>query len=395
MPRPVVLCFVSYFAPGFKAGGPIRSLLGLFGNLGADFDFRVVTRNHDLGVPQPYVGRDPGEWYEAGGARVTYLRRPCWNPVVLVRIVRTVRPDLIFIHSGFDPAISIMPMLLRRTGFIDRRIPVLIAPHGELAASALGFKGGKKALYSCFARLAGVYRGVFWLATDASEAAMISAHWGAGAKVLVASSLPPKRASTGSPARPRKVAGGVRLVFLSRIVPMKNLVGALDALRDVRSAVVFDIYGSQEDRDYWSECERRIQLLPANVRVAYRGVVRPDEVAGVLSSYDVFFLPTLGENFGYAILEALLAGCPLIISDRTPWRDLAGSGAGFDLPLERQGALAAAVEAFAAMDDEAFRVWSDRARRLGEDYCGRADLVAAARSALETAMAVSPGAAPR
>jgi glycosyltransferase involved in cell wall biosynthesis len=42
----------------------------------------------------------------------------------------------------------------------------------------------------------------------------------------------------------------------------------------------------------------------------------------------------LSENFGHVMVEALSAGCPLIISDRTPWRDLETKHIGWDLPLD-------------------------------------------------------------
>ena len=41
------------------------------------------------------------------------------------------------------------------------------------------------------------------------------------------------------------------------------------------------------------------------------------------------------DSFGHVILEALSAGLPVIISDQTPWRDLASKQTGWDLPLEQ------------------------------------------------------------
>jgi glycosyltransferase involved in cell wall biosynthesis len=52
-----------------------------------------------------------------------------------------------------------------------------------------------------------------------------------------------------------------------------------------------------------------------------------------LAAHDLFFLPTRGENFGHAIYEALASGIPVLISDRTPWRNLESLGVGWDLPL--------------------------------------------------------------
>ena len=47
-------------------------------------------------------------------------------------------------------------------------------------------------------------------------------------------------------------------------------------------------------------------------------------------------LPTLGENFGHVIVEAWTAGCPVLVSDRTPWRQLASHGVGWDVALDHR-----------------------------------------------------------
>ena len=63
-------------------------------------------------------------------------------------------------------------------------------------------------------------------------------------------------------------------------------------------------------------------------------MLSPDKVIDTLVSYDLFFLPTLGENYGHAIVEALCAGLPVLISDTTPWRKLSEINIGWDIPLE-------------------------------------------------------------
>jgi glycosyltransferase involved in cell wall biosynthesis len=150
---------------------------------------------------------------------------------------------------------------------------------------------------------------------------------------------------------------------------MKNLEGALRILAMTSMPIILDIYGNQESAAYWKECERLMHELPPHVTVTYHGNVPSDDVITVMASYDLFFLPTLGESFGHVILEALLAGCPVLISDRTPWRQLKEKHAGYELSLDRPEAFAETLEKFAAMDDAQFREWSDAAARLGRVYC--------------------------
>ncbi|MEQ1802922.1 MAG: glycosyltransferase family 4 protein [Gammaproteobacteria bacterium] len=389
-----VLCFASWYLPGFRAGGPVRSLMRLCEWLKDDFDFRIVTRNCDLGHPEPYADKLPDVWYPAGGTPVTYLPKPHWSPGRLRRIVRECQADLLYFHSFLDPSLVAMPLALRRLGLLGPRTPVLVAPRGEFSPGALGLKKNRKVAWLRFVRLLQLFENVSWQATDENEAALIRSLWGRQARVLIAPNLPPKVDAGDEPARQAKLAGALRLVFLSRISPMKNLQDVLSALAAVRQPVSLDIYGTTEDATYWRECEQQIGRLPASVTVRYRGPVQPEQVIAVLAGYDVFILPTLGENFGHVILEALLAGCPLLISDRTPWRDLAARGIGFDLPLGRPAAFGEAIGRFAAMDGTEFGAWSRAAREAGLRYCHNADLARVTREVLAAAMDRFAGARP-
>ena len=101
-------------------------------------------------------------------------------------------------------------------------------------------------------------------------------------------------------------------------------------------------------------------------------------------------LPSLGENFGYVILEALIAGCPILISDRSPWRDLPQKFAGYDLSLDCPSEFGKAIERFAEMDSAEFSRWSRGARSLGVAYCRNKALLEPMRAMLNGAISRSP-----
>ncbi|UUZ68378.1 glycosyltransferase [Polaromonas sp. P2-4] len=146
--------------------------------------------------------------------------------------------------------------------------------------------------------------------------------------IHIAPNLPGESGGTGPAGKrvPRLAGQPLRVCFLSRIAPMKNLDYALRVLAQVREPVRFSIYGPQEDVAYWLECQRLIDALPANIAVEVRGSVEHQHVATALTQHDLFFLPTRGENFGHVIHEALRAGMPVLISDQTPWRHLEQRG---------------------------------------------------------------------
>lgn len=155
-----------------------------------------------------------------------------------------------------------------------------------------------------------------------------------------------------------KEVGAVKCIFIARIVPIKNLLFLLRALKEMRSGVDLTVVGPVEDKAYWNECLREIEGLPPNIRVNYLGPTRNNELMPILRQHHVFVLPTTGENFGHSIFEALLAGRPVLISDQTPWLGLMVEKAGWDLPLKDPAGFAHALEAAAQWDQADFDEWA-------------------------------------
>lgn len=71
--KPKILTFVSYYLPGYKAGGPLRTIANMVEHLGNDFEFWIVTRDRDLGDTVPYADVIINEWNDVHGAKVFYL----------------------------------------------------------------------------------------------------------------------------------------------------------------------------------------------------------------------------------------------------------------------------------------------------------------------------------
>ena len=77
-------------------------------------------------------------------------------------------------------------------------------------------------------------------------------------------------------------------------------------------------------------------------------------VGKVMGEYDLFFFPTLGENYGHVIVEALSQGTPILIADTTPWRSLRNHNVGFDLPLSREDLFIQAIEYYFNLDIKSY-----------------------------------------
>ncbi len=360
-----ILAFVDYFLPGFKSGGPVRTLAGMIERLEPRHAFSVVTRDRDQGDAAPYGGIRPGAWTRVGHAEVMYLSPEMRSMGDFRRVLSSSSHDVVYFNSLYSPTFTLKPLLLLRTGRVPR-MPVVVAPRGECAAAAVSIKRAKKRLFLEVARRTGYYRNVTFQASSPAEERDIRRWFGASARIVVAPNLVSLEAASAPRARDgSKVAGHLRLVFLSRIARMKNLRFALEALRDVEGDVELDIFGPMEDPAYWRECERAARGLPPGVVVRYRGEALRDDVPRIFAEHDFLLHPSRGENFGHVISEALLSGCPVIVSDRTPWRGLEGLQAGWDLPLEDPPRFRDVLRRCVAMDAETHARLSTGARACG------------------------------
>ncbi len=388
--RPKVLIILQAYLPGYKAGGPIRTIANLVDQLGGEFDFWITALDRDEGDLESYPDVETHGWVAVGGVPVFYRApgRSGWR--ALWRALASQRFDLVYLNSFFSAA-SLVPLARRRLGR-GPSAPILLAPRGEFSPGALALKPLKKRVFIALAKAVGLHRGVVYQASSDHEAADVRRVLGP-VQVFVAGN-PTGRSGGGEVAlRRRAPADPLHVVFLSRISRKKNLAGALDILARVRRPVRFDVYGVMEDPDYWQECRARIEGLPPHVQASYRGPVRPEAVEGVLGEADLFLFPTQGENYGHVIREALSAGLPVLISDQTPWRGLADLNVGRDLPLDQPDAFARYIEEVADMDAESVAAMRRAARAHGDDPEAARRNLDANRAMLRAAAGLSPASA--
>ncbi len=347
--NPTILVLADHYLPGWRAGGPIRSLSNMVISLGDRFDFRIITRDRDDGQTEPYDGVRAGVWTEVGNASVFYASRRELRPRSLARTVAAVEPDLVFANSLFS-IITLRYLLLRRSRRVIR-VPLLIAPRGELGGGALASKSARKRLYLAGGRALRLFRAVEWQASSKPEADAIAGCM-PRAEPLVAPNIP-------SPpiAEPlmvlEKAVGSADFVFLGRISRMKNLPFLISILGELVGDVRLDVYGPKEINE-WEAVESMMGSLPGNVAVSYHGEIAPDKVDRALSQGHFLVLPSLGENFGHSIYEALRVGRPVVISDKTPWIDIHENEAGWVLPLEARDEWRAALQECVDFDQSTY-----------------------------------------
>ena len=358
--RPRVLVMADWYTPGFRAGGPIRSVVNLAAQLDQALDIYVLTTDRDLGMDGSYPGIRTDQWIPYGGHQVCYLSPQRLNWRSITGIIRAVRPDHIQLNSMFSRFMTIYPLMFRRFG--GTRASVLLAPRGMLMASALAVKPLRKRVFLTLLRIAGIGRIVRFQATNDEEVLDVQRHFGHGASVVRLGNLPAPVPTFVPP--PPKERGELRMVFIGRAHPIKQPDYLLSLLSDVHSCISLTMVMTREDDAYAAQCRQLAAALPPNISVAFRDDVPHEEITDIIRSNHIFVLPTRGENFGHSIYEALAAGRPVLVSDRTPWRGLPEKRAGWDLPLADPAGFRRCVEDLAAMDATELLEWCQGAWRL-------------------------------
>lgn len=340
-----ILCFTAYYLPGYKGGGPIKTIKNLIEHVDGCFSFFLITNNHDLGEKKPYTEIEQDSWSEMGKAKVFYNNSKFKGYKQIFTIITKKNYDIIYLNSFFSFRFSIFPLLLAKL----YRQKVILGPRGEFSEGALSLKSGKKQFFIKLYKFLRLHKGLVFQASSEYEAEDIRRALGSKVDIQIAEDI---GAQEFAEVLPTRASESLKVVFISRISPKKNLLAALEMLRSVQQPVLYHIYGPIEDLEYWAKCEAVISALPSHVQVEHKGELTPDEVVPTLAAYDLFFMPTKGENYGHVIAEALCAGLPILIADTTPWRNLQSQGIGWDLPLNDPNAFSTAIDQLALMPAE-------------------------------------------
>jgi glycosyltransferase involved in cell wall biosynthesis len=244
-----ILTFVAYYLPGYKSGGPVRTIANMVESLSSDFHFKIITSDRDSFETDSYPDIQVNAWNRVGQADVFYVSPHKRTLGYLRQILQDTEYDVLYLNSLFATHFTIKPLMLRRLGLIPDK-PVVIAPRGEFSQGAMGLKSRKKHIYLSLANTLSLYNNMTWQASSEHEVNDIKREMGKRIqKISIAPNLPsavPELPVMQQPAdtdsdRPLKI------IFLSRISPKKNLDYAIAVLAQVKARVQFDLYGIVDD----------------------------------------------------------------------------------------------------------------------------------------------------
>jgi len=356
VPKKKILIFIDWFTPGYKAGGPIRSVANIIDNTHQFFDFTVITSDRDLGDTKPY-NIELNVFVQKDTFRIIYISPENQNSLFLKQILEKIDFDIAYYNSVFSIKFTFLPIrIIRKNNFSAKQI---LAPRGMFGAGAINIKKYKKTTFLLFAKHFNIYKNIIWHATTVDEKYDILKYF-RKSLIKVAPNL--SKAPKANTMR-LKEKNKLKIIFISRISQKKNLKQAIKILTKIGSNYyyVFDIYGPIEDSEYYKLCQEQVKQLSDHVKVSFLGDINHNKIDETLKQYHLFFLPTSHENFGHSIIEALSAGCPVLISDQTPWRNLEEKRIGWDIALSDVKKFVKVLENCAEMGQEEYNMLSDNA----------------------------------
>lgn len=309
-----ILIFIPHFRPGYKAGGPIKSIDNLATYLsGKGVKVRIVCLNEDIDG-EIYKDVVIGAFsYFRDNVEVLYVNR---RNVTFSFIREFLVKDLynyIYITGFFDSVFSIKVQLMSHLGAVDNQ-KLIFAPRGELYPGALAIKKVKKYIFLYLSKF--LSSKLIFHATSEEEQDCINAVF-PGADIRCAPNIPDLKENVDTKSSYNN--NNISFIFLSRISEKKNLQLAIEMVLDANFGCSLDICGPIEDQGYFDRCMGQVVSHVNAHRILYKGNILPSKVNKTLRNYDFLLLPTFGENYGHVIAEALSASLPVIIGPATPW----------------------------------------------------------------------------
>jgi glycosyltransferase involved in cell wall biosynthesis len=317
-------------SPSRHALGPAGSVDNMALALSKEATVQVVSVGYDRLLNKPIDAEIRKRHAAKTAVKRIYIER---NWLMLFELFRTIKASTgpIVLHCIFDYKFVLFAFLF---ALLLNKRPIFHVPHGMLLDALFVKRRLRKEIFCLLWRGFIPAGRITHIASSELEKSTIVRRLGRKERVVVIGQITQlekrfrKRNFAG-----RQSGSALQVCFVGRVARQKNLLFALSVLKTIRFDVAFDIYGSMENDSYYSACAAAIKELPKNISVRFMQMVDRNELLEKLRNYDLMFAPTLGENHGHYIMEALGIGLPVLISDQCPWSDVNEFGGGWSLPL--------------------------------------------------------------
>ncbi|MFT5716079.1 MAG: glycosyltransferase involved in cell wall biosynthesis [Oleiphilaceae bacterium] len=268
-------------------------------------------------------------------------------------------------------------------------IPVLISPHGMLEPGALQFSRWKKQVAGWLWQNQDLRRASCIHVTSQMEADNCRIYGLKNPIAIVPNGInlvdyPLKRAvdSVSDSAGQYNISEFIQekrtLLFLSRIHGKKGLTHLLEAwaqLPQFHSTWQVVIAGNDDgghEADLKKMASRlgikwSTERMNKTATLYFPGPLFGDAKIAAYHEADLFVLPTLSENFGMVVAEALACGTPVLTTKGAPWKELDNTNSGWWIDIGTESLKTSLQDAFLKTPEELIEMGL-RGRALINDY---------------------------
>ncbi len=331
-----ILHIVPTYLPAYRYGGPIESVHALNAELvrqGADVT--VYTTNidgpGDLDVPL-------GKPVMIDGVRVFYFKSSFPRAWFYSRDMRKALRahmsgfDIVHITSVFLAASTLGAYYARKF-----RKPYVISPRGNLMRSPLGSHRLKKYFYNVLIEKRNLRcAAAIHFTVPAEKEDYERAGFPLRRAIVLPNGIDPRKYDfdyiPGSFREKHGIGKEKKLVvFLGRLNWMKGfdtLISAFAMVAEKDPDAMLAIVGGDEG-GYEKNIKDQISKFKIDDRVIFTGMLRGADKSAALHDSDLFVLPSYSENFGMAVVEAMYAGLPVVVTEGVGIsKDIQEAGAG-------------------------------------------------------------------
>lgn len=343
-----ILYAVHAYKPAYRVGGPVMSVSAAAEALvRKGHQVTVFTTNsnldEDLDVPTDRA-------LDIDGVKVWYFRREellqKYLPFVpylsrsigflycpaMKRALDTVMPavDVVDTHMPF-----VYPTYAAAHAAFRHDRPLFYHQRGTLDPERLKFRGVKKSLYIRFIERPIMEQATSLIALTEAERASYRALGVDTPCQVVPNGIDPMPERPDNAQRVSEKWGIPRdatlILFMGRLHPTKGADKLLDAFARMEPSTRNNVYLLMAGPDEWrleQTWRERVAATGIDRRVVFAGMLQGDIKADVLARADLFALPSIGEGFSMAVLEALASGTAVMLSPGCHFPEAAASGAG-------------------------------------------------------------------
>lgn len=320
-----ILHVIPTYLPAIRYGGPIYSVHGLCKALAAlGHEVHVYTTNVDGPGDSAVPLMQPVDW---DGVKVWYfpsrhLRRLYWSPPMGRYLRQNIGHfDIAHLHSVF-----LWPTWAAARAAREARVPYVLSPRGMLVKHLIRRKSRwlKSAWIALIERRNIASAALIHVTSQAERKDLQTLHIPFVDAVVIPNGADAPHDWTAEALSADVAAAVARqplILFLGRLNWKKGLDRLIKALQDIPAGHL--VAAGNDDENYLPELHRLAAGYGVTERISFisRTVSGADKEA-LFAAANVFVLPSYSENFGNTVIEAMLRGCPVIVTEEVGVADI-------------------------------------------------------------------------